>query len=115
VVSIDFCPRCGALLQVVKKGSPSLRCPKCKYQKPLKQEEVKQKIKVQNGKALEIAVVGKKEEVLLRSLPTVNVVCQECGYTLSEVWNVEAANENTHSTITFFRCTKCKATRRESG
>jgi hypothetical protein len=28
---------------------------------------------------------------------------------------VEAADETIHSTITFFRCTKCGTTRRESG
>ena len=112
---MNFCPQCGALLQVVKKSAPALRCPKCKYQKPLKQEETKQKINMQNGKTVEIAVVDKNEEALLRSLPTVNVVCLTCGNTVSEVWNVEAADETIHSTITFFRCTKCKTTRREAG
>jgi len=112
---MNFCPQCGALLQLLKKGTPSLRCPKCKYEKPLKQEETKQKINKQDGKIVEIAVVDENEESLLRLLPTVNVVCLTCGNTVSEVWNVEAGDETTHSTITFFRCTKCKTTRREAG
>jgi DNA-directed RNA polymerase subunit M/transcription elongation factor TFIIS len=111
---MNFCPQCGALLQVVKKGTPSLRCPKCKYQKPLNKEETKQKINVQRGKSVEIAVIDKKV-ASLRLLPTVNVVCLTCGHTESETWNVETANETIHSTITFLRCTKCGTTKREAG
>lgn len=57
----------------------------------------------------------RQKTALLRSLPTINVVCQTCGNTKSETWNVEAADEIIHSTITFFRCTKCGTTIRESG
>ena len=112
---MNFCPKCGTLLQVAKKGSPSLRCPKCKYQEPLKKEAPIQKIWAKNGKAVEIAVVDKDKEATLRLLPTIHIVCETCGNTQSETWNVEAANENIHSTVTFLRCTKCKTTRRESG
>jgi DNA-directed RNA polymerase subunit M/transcription elongation factor TFIIS len=113
VTIIDFCPLCGALLQAVKKGAPSLRCPKCKYQRPLKQE-IKQKIKVQRGKLVEIAVID-KNAASLRQQSTVKIVCLICGHNESETWNVEAADETIHSTITFFRCTKCGTTRREAG
>ena len=112
---MNFCPKCGALLQVAKKGSPSLRCPKCKYQEPLKKEKAIQKTWVKNGKPVEIAVVDKDQEAKLRQLPTVHIVCETCGNTQSETWNVEAADGTIHSTVTFFRCTKCKTTRRESG
>ena len=111
---MNFCPQCGALLQIVKKGTPSFRCTKCKYQKQLNQEETKQKIKVHKGKSVEIAVID-KNTASLRQLSTVNVVCLICGHTKSETWNVETADENIHSTITFFRCTKCGTTRREAG
>jgi len=111
---MNFCPQCGGLLQVVKKGSPSFRCPKCKYQKPLNQEETKQRINVNIAKSVEIAVID-KNVASLRQLPTVNVVCLTCGHNESETWNVEAADETIHSTITFFRCTKCGTTKREAG
>ena len=81
----------------------------------LKKESTIQKIKVKNGKAVEIVVIDKDTEAALRVLPTIHVVCETCGNTKSETWTVEAADENIHSTITFFRCTKCKTTRRESG
>jgi len=114
VTIIDFCPQCGALLQVVKKGTPSLRCLKCKYQRPLKQE-AKQKIKVRSsGKFVEIVVID-KNAASLRQQSTVKIVCLVCGHNESETWNVEAADESIHSTITFFRCTNCGATRREAG
>ena len=111
---IDFCPQCGALLQVFKKDAPSLRCPKCKYQKPLKQEKTKQRIKVPKGKLVEIAVID-KNAASLRQLSVVNIVCPTCGHIGSETWNVEMADEIIHSTITFFRCTNCRKTRREVG
>jgi DNA-directed RNA polymerase subunit M/transcription elongation factor TFIIS len=112
---MNFCPKCGALLQVTKKGPPSLRCPKCKHQEPLKKDETTQKIGLKNGKPIEIAVVDKDTEATLRLLPIIHMVCETCGNTQSETWNVETANENIHATVTFFRCTKCKTTRRESG
>jgi DNA-directed RNA polymerase subunit M/transcription elongation factor TFIIS len=114
VTTIDFCPQCGALLQLFKKDAPSLRCPKCKYQKPLKQEKTKQRIKVPKGKLVEIAVID-KNAASLRQLSVVNIVCPTCGHTESETWNVEIADETIHSTITFFRCTNCGKTRREVG
>ncbi len=111
---MNFCPQCGALLQVVKKGTPLLRCTKCKYQKPLDKEKTKQKMNIHCGKSAEIAVIDKKA-ALLRQLPVINVVCQTCGHTKSETWNVEVADETIHSTVTFFRCTKCGTTKRETG
>jgi DNA-directed RNA polymerase, subunit M/Transcription elongation factor TFIIS len=110
---MNFCPECGALLQVTKKGT-TLRCPKCKYQKPLKQEETKQKTNIHLGKSVEIAVIDKKT-ASLRQLSTIKIVCPVCGHTESETWTVETANETIHSTVTFFRCTSCGATRREAG
>jgi DNA-directed RNA polymerase subunit M/transcription elongation factor TFIIS len=111
---MNFCPECGALLQVVKKGTPSLKCSKCKYKKPLDQEDTKQRINVHSGKSAEIVIIDKKT-ASLRQLPTVKLICQTCGHTESETWTVETANETIHSTITLFRCVKCGATRRESG
>ena len=73
------------------------------------------KISIQLGRVAEIAVIDQNEEAMLRLLPTIHLVCEKCGNTESETWNVEAADETIHSTITFFRCTKCKTTRRESG
>ena len=81
----------------------------------MEQKESIKKVSLQQGKIAEIAVVDQSQEAMLRLLPTIHIVCEKCGNTESETWNVEAADETIHSTITFFRCTKCKTTRRESG
>jgi DNA-directed RNA polymerase subunit M/transcription elongation factor TFIIS len=112
---MDFCPNCGSILQTAKRGSFTLRCPKCKYQKQMEDKEPNKKLNLQLGKAAEITVIDQSKEATLRLLPTIHLVCEKCGNTKSETWNIEAADETIHSTITFFRCTKCKTTRRESG
>jgi DNA-directed RNA polymerase subunit M/transcription elongation factor TFIIS len=112
---MEFCPKCGSILQTAKKGSSTLRCLKCKYQKPIEHKESNKKISLRLGKIAEIAVIDQSKEAMLRQLPTIHVVCEVCGNTESETWNVETADETMHSTISFFRCTKCKTTRRESG
>jgi DNA-directed RNA polymerase subunit M/transcription elongation factor TFIIS len=107
---MQFCPKCGSLLQVTKKGA---KCPKCKYQTETKPEKVKAN-SVACGKPIEIAVIDKKA-ASLRRLPIVRVICQSCGHTESETWQVEVANETIHKSVTFFRCTRCGATKREDG
>jgi len=81
----------------------------------MEHNESNKKISLQLSKVAEIAVIDQSKEAQLRQLPTIHLVCETCGNTESETWNVEAADETIHSTITFFRCTKCKTTRRESG
>jgi len=112
---MDFCPKCGSILQTAKKDFFTLKCPKCKFKKPNERREPVKKVSLKLGKVAEIAVIDESQEVMLRLLPTIHLVCEICGNTESETWNVETANETIHSTISFFRCTKCKATRRESG
>ena len=112
---MDFCPKCGSILQTAKKDLFTLKCPKCKFKKTSEHREPVKKVSLKLGKTAEIAVIDESQEVMLRLLPTIHMVCEICGNTESETWNVETANENIHSTISFFRCTKCKTTRRESG
>jgi DNA-directed RNA polymerase subunit M/transcription elongation factor TFIIS len=78
------------------------------------EQEGKRKIILSNVKPVEIAVIDKKM-ASLRQLPTIKMVCLKCGHAESETWTVEAADEVIHASVTFFRCTKCGATRRESG
>jgi DNA-directed RNA polymerase subunit M/transcription elongation factor TFIIS len=109
---MDFCPKCGSILQTAKKDKSKVICSKCKYQKPT---EHKEKISLRLGRAPEIAVIDQAKEAMLRQLSTIHMVCETCGNTESETWTVEAADETIHASITFFRCTKCKTTKRESG
>jgi DNA-directed RNA polymerase subunit M/transcription elongation factor TFIIS len=111
----SFCPRCGSFLKVeAKKGHPLLSCLKCGYNKPIGQNQVpKQNIRLRHPS--EIAVIDKKEEAALRTFPTVNVQCPVCGKNESETWTVAVGGETANSTVTFFRCTTCGHTRRETG
>ena len=112
---MDFCPKCGSLLQTAKKDSSIAICPKCKYQKTTEHKETNKKINLRLCKGAEIAVIDQSKEAMLRQLSTIHIVCENCGNTESETWTVEAADETIHASITFFRCTKCGATRREEG
>jgi DNA-directed RNA polymerase subunit M/transcription elongation factor TFIIS len=115
VNKMDFCPKCGSMLQTSKKDSSIVICPKCRYQQPTEHREPSKKISIPLGKGAEIAVIDQRKEAMLRQHSTIHMVCETCGNTESETWTVEAADETIHSSITFFRCTKCKATKRESG
>jgi transcription factor S len=110
---VDFCPKCGTLLKIANRGEPSFNCPKCRFKRLLKQNEAPKK-NVRFGHPSEIVVVGKNEEFSLRPLPTVRVFCPTCGNSESETWSV-AVGAETSSTVTFFRCTKCGVTTRETG
>ncbi len=112
---MNFCPECGALLKITNKSAPSLKCPKCKYQETIRQKESKQKTNVRQGQPIEIAVIDKTKEATLRPNPTVNVLCPACGKNQSETWTIAVGGETTRSTLTFFRCTTCGTTRRETG
>ena len=74
----------------------------------MEHRESNKKISLQLGKVAEIAVIDKSKEAMLRQLPTINLVCEKCGNTESETWNVEAADETIHSTITFFSAQNVK-------
>ena len=111
----NFCPRCGSFLKVVgRRGEPLFSCSKCGYSKPLGQNQVP-KQNLRQGQHVEIAVVDKEKESALRTFPTVAATCPACGNKVAETWTVAFGAETTPSSVTFFRCTKCGNTRRETG
>lgn len=111
---VNFCPQCGSLLEISNKGAPSLSCLKCGFKKLLKQNE-RAKLNIRHGRPREIVVIDKNEESLLRTLPTVKVICPTCGKAESETWIVGIGGEAAPSTVTFFRCIKCGTIMRETG
>ncbi len=113
-LTVNFCPSCGTLLKIVNKGAPSLYCTRCHFKEPLRQNETA-KQRIRQGRPREIAVIDRAEESSLRPLPTVKVTCPACGAGESETWIVAVGGETAPSTVTFFRCTKCGKTRRETG
>jgi DNA-directed RNA polymerase subunit M/transcription elongation factor TFIIS len=111
---VNFCPLCGALLKIPNKGAPSLSCTKCRFKKLLKQNQTA-KQHFHYGRPREIAVIDKNEEYSLRPQPIMKAICPICGNGESETWVVAVGGDASPSTVTFFRCVKCRMTRRESG
>ena len=110
---MSFCPKCGAFLKLVHRSATSLRCEKCGFKAKLQQNNVlNHKPKLANCPN-EIAVIDKKESGL-RTFPVVRIICPACGETESEIWTVAVGSEGTTASLTFFRCTACGHTRRET-
>jgi DNA-directed RNA polymerase subunit M len=114
---MEFCPKCGTRLVPAKKKRGAkvvllLSCSKCGYTKPPADVKVAVIPRVIEQPPKEsIAVIG-KEELKLRTLPTVKIECPKCGNTLAYVWQVQTRGSDESSTQ-FFRCTKCSHTFRE--
>src|SRR5665647_549318 len=102
-VKMNFCPKCGTILEIFHKGQPSFNCKKCGFKKLLRQNEFA-KLKIHYGLPREIAVIDKGEEKFLKNLPTVKALCPTCGKADSETWEYSVGGEAAPSTLTFFRC-----------
>jgi DNA-directed RNA polymerase subunit M/transcription elongation factor TFIIS len=114
MLSMNFCPKCGKLLKVVRRSLPALQCPKCGYKTEFKSDNfLKPNLKITNHTINEIAVID-NEASGLRTSPTIGVVCAACGKAGSETWTVAVGSEGTTSSFTFFKCTSCGFTRREA-
>jgi DNA-directed RNA polymerase subunit M len=96
---MEFCPKCKSLMMV--QGSKAI-CRKCGYEEA---SNGKQILFVSKGSREEVPVVEDK----IKTLPTVKVVCPECGNREAYWWlrQLRAADE---SEVRFFRCTKCGKT-----
>ncbi len=115
---MEFCPKCGTRLvpkkaKSEKKESLTLTCPKCGYKKRIVSEKAAPKVAkiIQHNPQQQVAVIS-KEELKLRTLPTVRIECPKCGNNTAYVWQVQTRGADESSTQ-FLRCTKCGYTFRE--
>lgn len=81
-------------------------CRKCGYEKKAGDEEL---IIKSNRKKEEVPVI---EGENLRTLPTTNAICPECG-NREAFWWLRQLRSADESETRFFRCTKCGKTWRE--
>jgi len=102
----DFCPTCGTRLVLSKDNK--FHCPKCGYESSV---PTKQKFTI-NHNSSKIAVID-EASANLETLPTINVECEHCGKNRAETWIVAGGSEGI-SNITFYRCTSCGYTWRET-
>jgi len=103
VRKMEFCPKCGNLLIVVKKrGKPMLYCRKCNKSYKLKGKvEIAEKVE---RKEREIIVMEKDEG--LKEFPVTDVICPKCGNGKAYWWMQQTRSADEPPTI-FYRCTKC--------
>jgi len=101
---MEFCPKCGAVL--VQK-TKNLGCPRCNYASKIKTQKLKTSEKIEERK--EVAVFSGKDE---STLPIVTEKCKACGNDKAYFWTVQTRASDEAETK-FFKCTKCKHTRRE--
>ena len=100
-LKMDFCKTCGILL--VKKGI-SHACPKCGYTKGNVKIETKEKIPERTP----VAIIKEENTVL----PIVKAECPKCGHNQAYFWSSQTRGSD-ESETSFFKCTKCKHTRRQ--
>lgn len=115
---MDFCPKCGSRLEPKKDKTGkatllTLVCHRCGYtkQEPRKKIEPKMAEVIKHNPQQLVAVIG-KEELKLRTLPTVRIECPKCRNNIAYVWQVQTRGSDESSTQ-FLRCTKCSYTFRE--
>ena len=101
---MEFCPKCGAVLVQKKKN---MGCPRCTYSSKQKAQKLKTCEKMNERK--EVAVFSGKEE---STLPIVTEKCKECGHNQAYFWTVQTRASDEAETK-FFKCIKCKHTRRD--
>lgn len=100
---MEFCPKCGAILLLNKKGN---KCPRCSYSSK-KRLKVKTSEKIEEKKEIEVTK-DKDSEVR----PIVQEVCGECKNPEAYFWTVQTRAGDEAETK-FFKCTKCDYTWRE--
>lgn len=105
-----FCPKCDSRMKIkrVKKGDkvvPMYVCVKCGYMEPADKTEA---MKLVENEEEVIKVVGDE----IRTLPTVEVVCPNCGYNKAVWWMAQTRSGDEPSTQ-FFRCLRCGYTWRQ--
>jgi DNA-directed RNA polymerase subunit M len=105
---MEFCPKCGARLIQDFDNKP-LHCSKCRYvSKTLKTKKIQEKIE----KEPTLVVIDKKA-LKMRTFPTIKVECPKCKGKTAEVWSMTMGSGE-KSDVTFYRCTTCRLTRRET-
>ena len=100
---MEFCPRCGSVLEEKKKNYV---CVRCGYVS-------KSKLKiVSNEKIKERQEIGVVKEKDIDVFPLVANTCPKCGNKEAQFWTSQTRSGDEAETR-FFRCTKCKHTWRE--
>ena len=106
---MEFCPKCGSRLIHEVSGKKPPHCSKCKYvSKTSVTKSPPNKSEKEEG-----LVIIDKDFLKMKTFPTVKVICPKCGGKTAETWSMNMGSGE-KSDVTFYRCTSCRHTRRES-
>jgi DNA-directed RNA polymerase subunit M len=109
---LDFCPKCGKMLNHTRQGGAVLLvCKRCGYSKPLEEEQtIVTSSKSSRRAAKDVLVIDHSDD---SPLPTTHdVECPQCGNNEAKWWTVQTRSADEPMTQ-FFRCTRCGHTWRE--
>ncbi len=100
---MEFCPKCGSVLEEKRKN---YGCVRCGYTSKAK---LKLTTNEKIDQPIEIGVIKEKDTDVF---PVVANTCTKCGHKEAYFWTTQtrAADE---AETRFFKCTKCKHTIRE--
>ena len=114
-MSIDFCPKCGKLLQTDKdkNGNTSVICFKCGYKRQLEENEnVALTEEIRHDMVKEMTVVYDETEIDTTK-PIREIYCSTCEKNQKvSFWMIQTRSAD-ESPTRFFRCTVCGETWRE--
>ena len=106
---MEFCPKCNSRLIFDTSDKKSSHCSKCKY---VSKNSVTKSPPDKSEKDEGLIIID-KNFLKMKTFPTTKVECPKCKGKTAEFWSMTmGSNEN--SDATFYRCTSCRHTRRES-
>ena len=97
---MEFCPKCGALLMMMKAKAG---CPRCNY---IAKGKVDMEMKEEVHEAVEIAVVDEKEGNVN---PITDWDCHKCKSKRAYFW-IRQMRAGDEAESKFYECVKCKNT-----
>ncbi|MHA1952535.1 MAG: transcription factor S [Candidatus Heimdallarchaeaceae archaeon] len=114
-MSMDFCPKCGKLLQTEKnkKGNTVVICFKCGYKRQLEEDEnITLTEEIKHDMVKEMTVVLDETDIDT-SKPIKEMYCPRCEQNRKvSFWMIQTRSAD-ESPTRFFRCTVCSETWRE--
>jgi len=110
---MQFCPKCGSLMRVVREGSSrKLVCPRCGYvAESQNATAVTYKESIKHSPKEKTVLVAQSSET--ETLPKIKgVICPKCGHDEAYWWVLQTRRADEPPTR-FYKCVKCHHVWRE--
>ena len=107
---MNFCAKCGKRLVPHAGEKKVMFCSKCKLKienlDTIEKDKIKSKLLRSKNDHKEGVVVLDKKVTKLKTLPTVDILCEKCNSKKAETWKVDLGSEDNSQAI-FYRCLSC--------